>query len=54
MLYSLIPLILLPILAAYILYIRFIKKDSQKAKSILYPTLVFVGIWSIIYVFLFK
>lgn len=52
MLYPLIALGFTVLLVFYILYLFLIKKDSQKAKSVLYPGLFFIVIWVVLY-FLF-
>lgn len=52
MLYPLIALGFTILLVFYILYLFLIKKDAQKAKSVLYPGLFFIAIWVVLY-FLF-
>ncbi len=54
MTYPFIPIFLIAIFAAVLVYFSFIKKDLKKIKTILYPGLFFIGIWAVMYYFLFK
>jgi hypothetical protein len=54
MTYPFIPIGLIAIFIAYILYLLFIKKDVNKLKAVLYPGLFFIAIWVVIYYFLLR
>ncbi len=54
MTYPFIPIVLIAIFLAYILYLFPFKKDAKKAKAVLYPGLFFIAIWIGIYYFLLK
>lgn len=54
MTYVLIPILLTVVLIGYALYLLLIKKDKEKLKSLLFPGLMFIGIWVLIYFYLLK
>jgi hypothetical protein len=54
MTYPFIPIGLIAVLVIYILYLLLIKKDKKKVKTVLYPSLFFIGIWIVIYYFILK
>lgn len=54
MAYPLIPIGLIAVFVVYILYLLIIKKDIKTFKTVLYPGLVFIAIWVVIYYFLLK
>jgi len=54
MVYPLIPIGLVAVLIVYILYLLLYKKDIKKVKSVLYPSLVFIAIWAVMYYLLLK
>lgn len=49
MTYTLIPIGLIAVFIIYILYLLLIKKDRKKLKAALYPGLVFIAVWAVIY-----
>ncbi len=54
MTYPFIPFFLILVFVAVLVYFSFIKKDPKKTKAILYPGLFFIGIWAVMYYFLFQ
>ena len=54
MTYPFIPIFLIAAFGVVVAYFVLIKKDPKKTKAILYPGLFFVGIWAVIYYFMFK
>ena len=54
MTYPFIPIALIAVFIAYVLYLLFIKKDLKKLKVVLYPGLLFIAVWAVIYYFLLK
>ncbi len=54
MTYPFIPIGLIAIFIVYVLYLLFIKKDTKKVKTVLFPGLFFIVIWGVIYYFLLK
>jgi FtsH-binding integral membrane protein len=54
MTYPFIPIGLIAIFIAYVLYLLIVKKDIKKVKSVLYIGLFFIAIWVVIYYFLLK
>lgn len=54
MAYSFIPIGLITLFIAYVLYLLLIKKDRKKLKTVLYPGLFFIAVWGVIYYFLLK
>ena len=54
MTYPFIPIALIAVFIAYVLYLLFIKKDLKKLKVVLYPGLLFIAVWAVIYCFLLK
>lgn len=54
MTYPFIPVGLITIFIAYVLYLLLFKKDLKKFKAVLYPGLFFIAIWAVIYYLLLK
>lgn len=53
MTYPFIPFFLTLLFGAVLIYFSLIKKDMEKTKAILYPGVFFIGIWAVMYYFLF-
>ncbi len=49
-----IPLGLIAIFAAYILYLVLIRKDRKTATTLLYPGIFFIAVWAAIYFLLLR
>lgn len=47
--YPFIPIGLFALLIIYALYLLVVKKDINKLKTILYPGLLFMAVWAVIY-----
>lgn len=54
MTYPFIPIGLIVVFIAVVLYLLVIKKDMKKFKNVLYPGVFFIAIWAVIYYFLLK
>jgi hypothetical protein len=54
MTYPFIPIGLIALFIAYVLYLLLIKKDRKRLKTVLYPGLSFIAIWVVIYYFWLK
>lgn len=54
MTYPFIAVGLIAVFIAYILYLLLIKKDFKTFRSVIYPGLLFIVIWGIIFYFLLK
>ena len=52
MTYPFIPLFLILVFGACLIYFSLVKKDPKKTKAILYPGVFFIGIWVMMYYFL--
>ena len=49
MLYLYIPLGLIAVFVVFILYLLIVKKDRKQVKAFLYPGLLFIGVWAVLY-----
>jgi len=54
MIYPIVPVVLIALFVLYVLYLLVLKKDVKKFKTVLFPGLVFIVIWVVIYYFLLK
>lgn len=54
MTYPFIPIGLIVLFIAYVLYLIITKKKLKNHKQILYPGLFFIGVWAVMYFFLLK
>jgi hypothetical protein len=54
MTYPFIAIGLTAVFIVYILYLLLIKKDIKKFKAVLFPALLFIAIWAVIYFALLK
>jgi hypothetical protein len=54
MTYPFIPIGLIALFIAYVLYLLLIKKDSKAFRMVLFPGLFFTAIWAVIYFFWLK
>ncbi len=54
MLYPLMALGFTVLFVLYLLYLLLIKKDVQKARSVLFPGLFFIAIWVILYLLVLR
>lgn len=54
MAFIVLPVVLTVLLVLYLAYLYFYRKDLATFKSVLYPGLVFVALWIILYAFVFK
>jgi len=54
MTYPIIPIGLIAVFIVCVLYLLLIKKDRKKTKIVLFPGLIFIGVWAVIYYCLLK
>jgi len=54
MAYPFIPIGLIIVFIVYVLYLLIIKKDMKRLKILLFPGLLFIAIWALIYYRLLK
>lgn len=54
MTYSLIPIGLIAVFVLYVLYLLIIKKDKKQLQTVLYPGVLFIATWAIIYFFMLR
>lgn len=47
--YLFIPIGLTALLLIYAFYLLVIKKDTKKFKTVLYPGLIFIAVWAVMY-----
>ena len=52
MLHLYIPLGLIALFAGYIVYLLIARKDKKQLKAYLYPGLLFIGLWVVLYCWL--
>ncbi len=54
MAYMILPALLTVAYIAYLLYLFFGKRDVMKFRAVLYPGLVFISMWALLYYFVFR
>lgn len=52
--YPFISIALIAIFIIYILYLLIIKGDMKKFKTVLYPGLLFIAVWAVIFFLILK
>lgn len=54
MVYLILPALLTVVYIVYLVYLFFWKRDIMKFRAVLYPGLVFISMWVLLYYFVFR